>query len=139
LLALWPDCWAGADGGSGLRAILGKTPGVGVGPDGGVGVGTTTGAMPYCGPDGGLGLVGISRALTPLEWPRPIHMTSAARTRPAKIIMRRQIRDWSEAISCIVMLTPQTWAGVSDLGRCLLNRESLCRDVASEQVKLLAE
>ena len=100
---LWPDCWAG------------------------VGVGATTVAMLNCGPDGGLGSAGISRGvLTPLEWPKPIHMTSAARTRPAAIIMRRQIRDWSGAVSFVVMRTPQTWAGVSDLGRCLLNEESRC-------------
>jgi hypothetical protein len=105
-LLVWPGFWVGADGGSGLRAIFGTTPGVGAGPDGGVGVGATTGAMPYSGPDGGFGLVGIRRDLTPLEWPRPIHMISAARTRPAAIIMRRQNRDWSGAISCIVVLTP---------------------------------
>ena len=78
------------------------TPGVGVGPED-AGVGATTGAMPNCGPDGGLGLVGIRRALTPLEWPRPIHMTSATTMRPAAIIRCCQNRDWSGAISCILM------------------------------------
>jgi hypothetical protein len=105
-LLLWPGVWAGAAGGSGLRAILGKKPGVGVGPDGGVSVGAPTGAMPYCGPDGGFELVGISSALIPLEWPRPIHMTSAARTRPAAITVRRQNRDWSGAISACHVLMP---------------------------------
>jgi hypothetical protein len=105
-LLLWPGFWAGADGGSGLRAIVGTKPGVGVGPDGVVGVGATTGAMPNCGPDGEFGLVGTRRSLTPLEWPRPIKMTSPAKTRPAAITMRRQNRDWSGTISAWDVLMP---------------------------------